>query len=339
MICVRPAQDLFRAVLFGLALVLVACTDAPTETTVSAESGRDLLVRAVQAEQRLAWQGQQSVALSRGDGVERAQVSMTADGTGRRRRQHLSGPQEGLEVITTRERAYQRRARQGWTERTTPGGAALDTDPASLDRLLGNYPPQVYSAEPIAGRAAVRVDLARPAEPPRRRLWLDRDSGLILRDQQFNQRGELLAETTVTDLQVGAQPPINLPFAATPAAGGPLADLVHFESAQALADHCRWSVEVPAYLPPGYWVEGFYARESRAGRCRPVVVLTDGLVPVTIFDRGLRGQRRGGPGRGTCEIRTGASANMATLAGAEREWVVLGDLPGPSLQLIAESLP
>ncbi|MBI5832991.1 MAG: hypothetical protein HZB16_11905 [Armatimonadetes bacterium] len=302
----------------------------------SSLSGLGWLRAAARAERTVAWRGQ--LHLSAAGAL--ASVAVEADGRGRQRRVHLDGPCRALEVIAAGQAEWRRQGQGAWTSRALPAAPGLDLDERDLTRIAANYLIVLAKAEPVAGRRCVRLDL-RPRHRGNlaRRLWLDAENGLILRSEQRNHRGVLLATTQVGELDLAARPTIDLPRSSQPVHEYPLADLTALTDARQMAELLGEAMPLPTWLPAGYTLHGYFARTARSGRLRPVATFSDGLNVVTLFDRGMgRGRQFRGGNDGPCLMQSGEQANVATVSRPDREWVVIGDLPERQLRRLATSI-
>ncbi len=308
------------------ALWLAGCGDTSSST------GLGWLHAAWHAEQTVAWRGELHLAAA---GTS-ATVEVEADGHGRQSRLHLDGPCRGLQVISAGADEWRRQAGGPWTHRTLPAEAGLSGAERELQRIAANYRLTVTRTVDREVGPCVRLDLSpRHSGNPSRRFWLDATTGQVLRSEQRNHRGKLIAQTQLGQRDLTARPTIVPPPASTELHEYPLADLV--PSAEPMP--------LPAWLPPGYRLSATYARTARSGRQRPVATFSDGLNVITLFDRGFgrgrqwRGAGRRGGGQGQCLAQSGDQANVVTLTQPDREWVAIGDLPERQLRRVVKSIP
>ena len=293
----------------------------------SSSTGPGWLHAAWHAEQSVAWRGELHLAAA---GTV-ATVQVEADGEGRQRRTHLDGPCRGLQVITYGADEWRRQGDGPWSHRALPAEAGLAGAERDLQRIAANYRLTVRRTSDPTNGACVRLDLSpRRSGNPSRRFWLDAATGQVLRSEQRNHRGKLIAQTQVGQRDLTARPTIVPPAASAELHAYPLADLVPTAEPMPL----------PSWLPAGYRLAATYARTARSGRQRPVATFSDGLNVVTLFDRGFgRGRQGRGGGQGQCLAQSGDQANVVTLARPEREWVVIGDLPEGQLRRVVKSIP
>ena len=164
-----------------------------------------------------------------------------------------------------------------------------------FERLLKNYTAQALPEQTLDKRPTDVVELSplRPVEGatgPRKRLWIDRETGLTLRTQTFNHQGKLVMTTELRQLDTTPQ--------ITPATFVPPADMVKAAQArpwmaaemgakrEEVARATGLEPPQPKYLPPGFAFDNVgIHRCSEMGV--PLVAAharySDGLNALTVF--------------------------------------------------------
>jgi len=230
---------------------------------------------------------------------------------------------------------------EGGSVVTTPASAAAPPVPmtATVDRrLLGllaaSYELVVAAPGRCAGRTTDVVEAYRPEGTLAGRFWLDKDSGLLLRREVFDEAGRRIRSSAFLDLQVtGAGSP-------TPAPPGP-AGKVSPSPEQLRAD--GW--QVPPDLPAGF--ELFDARLSVPVPGEQVLHLaySDGLSTLSLFAQG--GRLGTEPPAGfTAEqvdsrpvwVRSGAPERVVW-SGGGRVWTLVSDASPQTVRAAVEALP
>lgn len=184
--------------------------------------------------------------------------------------------------------------------------ARVPRKPSRLDLLLANYSVDIQSGATVAGRATDTLAIQHKASGRlARRIWMDQEHGLILRSEEYDQRGQVRARTECQRIQWPPElaaslfeiPPgwrvIEAPLAETTWDAARLAQAVGFEFAP------------PATPPPGFVLEDMSLYPCPCGAKAVQLRYTDGLASGSLFIQtphcnsggGGRGQGMG-PGLG-----------------------------------------
>lgn len=170
----------------------------------------------------------------------------------------------------------------GTGTRVGAGSAATTVPPTALDehllgQLAARYALQVAGSQLCSGRLAHVVEARRGDGRVAGRFWLDRDTGLPLRQEVWDRQGRQLRSSAFLDLEVGAEPaPVGASPPADPGTGPSPSRL----SAQAVAE--GWSA--PLRLPGGY-VLFDTGRSRRAGADVLHLAYSDGLSTISVFSQ------------------------------------------------------
>lgn len=133
---------------------------------------------------------------------------------------------------------------------------------AGLARLRSLYDLSVSTGGVVAKRKTWRVDLTLKGGLRRRSLWVDRESGLLLKRETYRDDGTLARRERLTKLELGA--PVDASAFAAAAPGKPWAP-EGFVPAGAKDGARLWSDGVETYrVGPGGAVTGLLAEDDAA---------------------------------------------------------------------------
>jgi negative regulator of sigma E activity len=302
----------------------------------------DWLRRAAQADAGVARQATWQIEVFPTATATTSRVHLATDGQGRTRREHLSGPSEGLVVIADGASEWRREAgSEVWRKADGSGHGEMGLAGDDLTRIGANYTCAASRAGALLGRAAVLLVLkARHGGNPSRRLWLDAENGLLLRAEVYNREGQLVTRSVCQDLALGAPDAARLrvPEGARRDESRPFGSLVRCASLAELARKVGGEVEQPSRLPAGYALHEVFGRVCQRGY-QPVLTWSDGLNTLTAFRRGPgagRGRGRGQCGR--CVVESSRLQVVVTVSTESGQWVVVGDLERAQLEKMAQSL-
>lgn len=221
--------------------------------------------------------------------------------------------------------------------------------------LLENYKAQWRKNEPVSGRetALVEIEPLRPtdgARGPGRKLWIDSQTGLTLRQQSFNYQGRLIVESVLSE--VDYTPQITSDTFVTPqklrqaAQTKPwVAHEAGGESRERVAKLAGLLPPNAKNLPPGFRFDSVGANRCTACGAVCYAVLsryTDGLNTLTIFAlkpdcmtiEKTAGKSDAKNGMQSCEFGTGTMVMRQTPQG---HLIAVADLPAAALERVLES--
>jgi sigma-E factor negative regulatory protein RseB len=213
-----------------------------------------------------------------------------------------------------------------------PGQPLPINVPTRIDQLESFYEARVAGEDRIAGRAARKIVIA-PRDDYRygQHLWLDEKSGLLLKAELRNEKGQVVEQLVFTRVKVHDGPlPIDL---LQPQAPGK--DLTWYQ-------HDR-AEKTPVTPPASEWVvtalpEGFREELRRSHRlpgiAKPVEhrVFSDGLASVSVFIEAAGEQ----PTQAR-SVRRGA-LNVYSRPADGYKVTVLGDVPPATVHLIGDGV-
>jgi sigma-E factor negative regulatory protein RseB len=222
-------------------------------------------------------------------------------------------------------------------------------------RFRAHYDVRLIGSDRVAGRST-QVLLLSPRDAFRfpQRLWVDAESGLMLRADVLGSRGDLLESTAFTDIEVGVRPQSAVVQAAMREVDG--WRVVQMNSVATRLEEHGWRVVDPpegfellgCVLKPVTWAEPVRDLTEGAGRSttpgpssamtqEPMtlqVIYSDGLARVSIFIESKR------PGQPAKNIVTQMGATHALLQNRDERWrlVLMGDVPATTLKRFAAAL-
>lgn len=206
--------------------------------------------------------------------------------------------------------------------------------PLSLSRELGKleqyYRFDIVGDDRIANRKT-RIIAIRPRDEFRfgYRLWLDHDTGLVLRSALLDEKGRVIEQFMFTDLEVNPDIDVNqwsLPQ--TTQSVNPPPEVEHKPES---VSESQWAV---VDLPKGF-IQVLHNRFTTDSSDHPTehIVFTDGLATVSVFVEKLNGER---------PLLTGVSQMGAMSAFGvvidKHQALVVGEVPKVTTKLIANSL-
>lgn len=318
----------------GWWLVAIVAVGAawPAREAAARRSAARWLMAARAADQRCDWYGLQQTQVQMAGRTLTSRVRLDHRAPGSTRREYLDGELAGCLVL--------QEGRQQWRCDPRLGWALASAAPEDLPLDLRGWRARLTRGQTVAGRRTVLVRLER--RELRRELWLDRETGLLLRMRM--RRAGQATDTWFSEFSLGRRaeevdftPPV-----------GPQRSLseVHPGPTQLVATPPR----EPTWLPRGYRrLPGEYRYHCPCG-CGMVaahLVYSDGLNQVSVFylDPAHAGCalsdgccREGGAQVG-CVLSAGAAGPLVARFGPERLVVVMGDLPNADLARIAGSVP
>ena len=216
-------------------------------------------------------------------------------------------------------------------------------EPGLVDLLLKNYRVTLDRTEPIIGRTADVLVVAHPETGrPSKKIWVDRDTGLILRSEYYDCDGRLATLSFYTDIDWNPRLDDRLfevpeGWKTTEIEG----DASQHWEREKLSKEVAFPVCEPAYLPAGFALDGFHLYRCRCGVASAHVRYVDGLNSVSVFERFTQCPGRGGRGFGRgrgCELLGNQPGRMLVRPVGGRTFVLVGDLPEAVLLKIADSL-
>ncbi|WP_425432890.1 MucB/RseB C-terminal domain-containing protein [Halomonas denitrificans] len=213
---------------------------------------------------------------------------------------------------------FERRGRIGRLGWADDDGATPASPAGLVAHLEGLYRLRLSGEERLANRNTVRLDIE-PLDDLRygHRLWLDRATGLPLKQILLDERGRVVETFQITQLN---QPRLHRGTIALdrrrPAPDDP------------------WQ---PAWLPDGFIPKPVQTRSPRHDAAIGHRVYSDGLATLSLFVEPLAGQEQLMPGLHRLGV-SHAAVRHRELGGRVRQVVVMGELPPRVLIRVADSV-
>lgn len=338
-----------RTLLITAAALAIAAGDAGAPPNPA-----DRLREAQDAEQKLCFRATVNTATFGGAGPASSQVVVSRK-PGAGRWEYQSAALRGLVVIEKGSDVIRLDPvrKVATVERAHAGAAALDL-------LLKNHDVTAEKAEDVAGRVAdVLAVRQRQGNRLAKKVWVDRETALIVRSESYDSDGKL-ASLTVYD-RIEWNPKLDDSLFEVPAGWqrvGADDDRERHWQRDALSKEVGFEVREPSYVPAGYTLDGFHLFRCRRGIPSAHLRYVDGLKSISIFEqvggcprgggpggkgggkgRGWgRGRGGGGGGRCGCELVGGQQGEMLVKHTDGMTLILVGDLPKDELQKIADSI-
>ncbi|GHC20735.1 sigma factor AlgU regulatory protein MucB [Aidingimonas halophila] len=214
---------------------------------------------------------------------------------------------------------YERRGRigrSGWAE---PGQSVPASPSAMMEQVSEHYELSLGEEERIAGRKTVRLDIE-PLDSMRygHRLWLDKATGLPLKQMLVRHDGRVLETFQMTDLE---RPELY--------------------DGRIMLDDLRPPPETdwePAWLPDGYAVQPIILSDDSQEDGGGHRLFSDGLSTLSVFVEPLQeGDDSLAPGMHRLGISY-AAVRHVELDGGTMQVIALGELPPRVLLKVAEQI-
>lgn len=311
----------------------------------------DMVRKAYSAEKTAVYAGTLSNTVYLQGRGQQSSVKMHRNGA-RSRMEYTSGPMRGDMVIDDGTAVYR-------LDQSSQTVYVAISPPASYNvkLLLASYNPVSLGTETVARRESQVVRLEpRTSGNPKAKLWIDTQTGVVLRNERYSYDGKLATKSVFTAIEFPSKLSVAL---FTPP---PQWKKVTFTSDTSPVTVARIKAETgfeplkPSYLPQGYVLEGYYNRHTGSGRPAAVLKYTDGLNSITVFERLIgagrnKGRGRGagqgwrggggrsapGSGRGQCVMRSDPEAHVAEIEVSGILVTVTANMDPRLVRRIAES--
>ncbi|MFN0185644.1 MAG: MucB/RseB C-terminal domain-containing protein [Aquabacterium sp.] len=208
--------------------------------------------------------------------------------------------------------------------------------PSSGDQLRRNYEVQRLAAQRVAGHLADGLRMV-PRDSLRfaQRLWVDRNSGLLLRSEVLDTQGKVLESSAFSDLNIGAGTTPQAILAAMRRLDGYRVVQPAVERTQLDAEGWLMASDVAGFRQVGCSRRPLDPTGPAGSRSPTVVqsVFSDGLTQVSLFIEPLD------PARHKQPMRTVLGATHALMQRHGTSWItVMGDVPMATLEQFASAL-
>ena len=296
-----------------------------------------LLSRATEASEQ-AYYGKMIEVQWYGRQARAAEIQIFSKPGGMLRREiHAHGTAQGQLAVSDGETEWivlpaQKRAFKGAPSHSEPKRISPEDERALL---LKNYTVKVRGQEEVAGRKAwvLNIDPIATGKPSQS-LWIDQQTGLILRSKRYRSNGSLESLSQFAQIMIPAEIPDEM-FAWEPPKGYTVEDhglSPQFLSLQGMKDAVAATPDVPQALPGGFEFESAGAVTMR-GQSVLHMRYTDGLLTVSLFQSPVPVRLKElatAPGEG----RLPGGRVLQWKAG-RKHYVLIGDLPQSMMRRLA----
>lgn len=314
----------------------------------AAPDGLELMRRAGEPP-RQAYAALVAVSEARGKVKERL-VSVSAWPSGRVTRE-VSGPSGTVERVIAVDGDLEWvcwPAKKTCRRRALPDPLARRFAPdEELDRAAENYAVSVSTAAPLLGRKTWLVEVRWKTDGAlRRRLWLDRERGLVLKAQRYGPDGQALSTMELRTLErpAAAQPPRFSPPQGYRVLEGVEPEFLELEEARASSG---LDPRAAQWVPPGFVLESVDVLKPGS---KPVIHYrySDGLSVLSLFQAPPR-TRLSFKGRTRENVKVAGAQRATATRAAEglvlawsrrgHRFVLVGEAGLETLRKVAESVP
>ncbi len=215
--------------------------------------------------------------------------------------------------------------------------------------MTRNYRGRILRRENIGDSVCDVVEIRRTqplqnARGPFKRLWLDRQSGLTLRSDAYNYRGDLVQRSVLSNLQLA---PAVQSFV-QPAQMKAVALKTSWKNEELGANRAKvvamtnLAPPQPTWLPAGFTFDSVGMQRTSLSKDAPVAALSrygDGMNVITIFSFKTPAKKAESKTaeRVSCTFGAGAMAMRETPGGLTL--LAIGDLPTETLNRVLDSVP
>lgn len=200
--------------------------------------------------------------------------------------------------------------------------------PHELDALEAHYRFTMFGDDRVAGlKTRIVAIQARDQLRYSYRLWLEHDSGMVLRSALVDTDGAVLEQLLFTDIEIGPiDPTLLMPQYLNPASA---AQLVEADKNSAVSQSA-WTVSEP---PPGFRRISHTRSADKSAHPTEHMVFSDGLATVSVFLEYLGGAEPllSGPSRM-------ATMNAFGAVLGDYQVISIGEVPAATVQRIATSI-
>ncbi|MBI3945422.1 MAG: hypothetical protein HY321_05860 [Armatimonadetes bacterium] len=216
------------------------------------------------------------------------------------------------------------------------GCPAPEVEQPDPDLLLANYDARLLGQGRVAGRRVNRVVMLRRHAPGiARRLWLDQETGLPLRTEEYGARGNLVASTEYLTVSFG--PPQAALFARPEAPGVRVAFAKQEQShAHGNSDDGPPRAALPRYVPTGYRQEHSRTFTCFCGCGQPALhtCYEDGLESLSLFECSHETEQMS-----NSAVSSFGQDNVASRVHQGHTFVAVGRVAPRELEQMLQSIP
>jgi outer membrane lipoprotein-sorting protein len=154
------------------------------------------------------------------------------------------------------------------------------------DLLRRNYRPRIAGSETVASRKAEILSLRpRSSDGESKRLWVDRETKVVVKSQTYDAAGNLIGESESEKIKFVKDVPDSV-FIAVTGYGSRIPETTRPESLSGLKKRLGFTILQPVDLPPGYvFDQSFvYTCPCGCGMQSALLSYTDGANRLSIFE-------------------------------------------------------
>lgn len=299
-----------------------------TGSALAAENLDEQVREMVRAARQMDYQGVLVHGMPIGVESVRFYHAGESDGAYRERLVMLTGPARELVRNGESVRRYHPEKGRVLVGPHRAGTAIFRLDAGDLERVRDHYGIERGPAGRVAGRQA-RAILFRAGDDERftYRVWQDKKTSLPLQTEVIDQEGQVQETFMFATVEVGGEPrPSDLELGAPSEV--PVVERRRLEEGK--EPEVLGSLE----LPPGFRLQARY--QGAQGEGGSQYFYSDGLATLSVFLE--RDEKAAGTGEESRGIHQRGALHASSLASGGYRITLLGELPGPALRRIAESL-
>lgn len=326
-----------------VSLLIVGASSAAPDAT-------DILKKSYAAESRNTFSGQLKTTIHGSAGCASATVNVFRS-DGRSRLEYVTGPLAGTAIVDD----------GVFVIRLDPSAELAHISrtpkaPERLDLLLANYRPILIGSDRIANRNCYELRLEpRYAGNPSKKLWIDKESLVVLKTERYGSDGKIVMSTEYTRIDYSARPSSSI-FAIPHGWKSSRPALEPNASPDAVRKAVGFTPVKPGYVPKGYSFDGYYICSACGVTCTAGLRYTNGLNTLSIFEGrgacpgagvrrgwgrnrgGGRSARHGAPcGSGACVLAGTPQARMLRTTVGDLTVTIVGDIAEVELRRMAAS--
>lgn len=310
-------------------LLLACVTWSGVALADSSRSINEWLDRMHEASRQRAYMG--TLVVSAGSAMSASRIWHVCDGSQQMERvETLTGAprttiRRNNEVIT-----FDPDTRTAWTEKRESLGVFPELLRTPSNLIPDYYAVKEHAAERVAGHVADVIDLV-PKDRLRfgYRIWSEKKTGLVVKMQTLDERGQVLEQVAFTELQLDA--PVRMDKLKRQMADTKGYEVLKPTLRKTTPEAQGWRLRDPV---PGFQSMSCHVREPENSGSPPMQwVFSDGLASVSLFVEPFDASRHGQEG----PVVTGATHSL-TRRISDYWLTAMGEVPMSTLQRFAQGL-
>lgn len=255
-------------------------------------------------------------------------VHQFKDGQGTELLRQLDG--DMIEVVRTNDQVtcYLPKGSESALNHAVPAAPFSQVSQLSLDRIASNYKAMKVGSERVAGYQADIIELAGDEWRYRQRLWLERDTMLLLQSELVDEQGQVLEQFRFTRLELGVPIDQNDLVPSLKGKENVLQQSTSIEMPEASSDKAFDSTL--EWLPAGYQLTHAEHKAQSQGWLEQRTY-SDGLTSFSVFIE----LKRDADLSQSALAKMGATTALMTLKG-DLSITVIGEIPNSTARRIAQ---